>query len=152
LNRSNATKPGSAIGVRRPVDPEVVPYPGDIENRENVQNNPGGATPRHKEFGKVPKYLQKYNAEAEVLAEKRAELQAKKALPPGMKKMDEAERIETLEQLNSTKRELQSMMNGLPISMRSDALKQKRIEIEEKMAQVDKAITTFSRRVVYIQE
>jgi len=97
LNRQNANKPSTSIGVRRPTDPEVVPYPGDIENRENRQNNPGGATPRHKEYGKVPKYLQKYNAEAEVLAEKRAELAAKKALPPGMKKMDEAERVATLE-------------------------------------------------------
>jgi len=89
----NATKPNTSIGARRPVDPEVVAYVGDVENRENVQNNPGGATPRHKEFGKVPTYLKKYKEEADVLADKRAEIQAKKALPPGMMKMDEAERI-----------------------------------------------------------
>ena len=110
LNRENAKKPSTSIGVKRPMDPEVRPYPGDIANRENVQNNVGGGTPRHKAYGKVPKYLQKYNVEAEELASQRAELQAKKKLPPGMKKMEEAERIATLEQLESTKRELHTMM------------------------------------------
>merc|ERR1712151_418888 len=56
LNRINSKKPSSVVG-RRPTDPEVVPYPGDIENRENLQNNAGSGTPRHKDFGKVPKYL-----------------------------------------------------------------------------------------------
>ena len=40
-----------------------------------------------------------------------------------MKKMDEAERVKTLEELQSTKRELNSMLQGMPISMRSEALK-----------------------------
>ena len=47
----------------------------------------------------MPKYLNKYKEEAEELAQKRAELKAKKELPPGMKKMDEAERVKTLEDL-----------------------------------------------------
>lgn len=69
-----------------------------------------------------------------------------------MKKMDEAERVKTLEELQSTKRELNSMLQGMPISMRSEALKQQKRELEERLAQVERAITTFSRRVVYIQD
>jgi len=91
LNRSNANKPNS-VSARRPTDPEVVPYPGNIEDRENRQTN-GAGTPRHKNYGKVPKYLENYKKEAEELEQKRAEIKAKKELPPGMKKMEEAERV-----------------------------------------------------------
>ena len=54
----------------------------------------------------MPKYIAKYKEEAADLARKREELRAKKQLPPGMTKMDEAERVQTLEALQSTKREL----------------------------------------------
>lgn len=54
----------------------------------------------------MPKYLNKYKEEAADAARKREELRAKKALPPGMTKMNEAERVQTLEHLVSTKREL----------------------------------------------
>ena len=64
--------------------------------------------------------------------------------------MDEAERVQTLEQLESTKRELQSMLHSLPISMRSEALRLKKRELEDRLADVERGITTFSRRVVYI--
>ena len=98
-----------------------------------MQSNTAG-TPRHKDYGKVPKYIEKYKEEAEDLAQKRAELKAKKELPPGMKKMDEAERVKTLEDLQSTKRELHSLLQGMPISMRSEALKKQKRELEERMA------------------
>jgi hypothetical protein len=41
----------------------------------------------------VPKYLQKYNKDAEVLAKQREELRAAKSIPAGMKQIEEAERI-----------------------------------------------------------
>ena len=40
---------------------------------------------KHKNYGKVPKYLEKYKEEAEVLQKKRDELKAKKKMPEGMK-------------------------------------------------------------------
>lgn len=79
-------------------------------------------------------------------------MRAKKKLPPGMKQMDEAERVETLEQLQSTKRELNSILQTMPISMRSENLRLKKRELEERLTEVERGITTFSRKVVYIQE
>ena len=58
----------------------------------------------------MPKYIEKYKEEAADLAKKREELRAKKNLPAGMVQMPEAERVATLEQLESTKRELQSIL------------------------------------------
>ena len=86
------------------------------------------------------------------MAKKREELRAKKQLPPGMTKMDESERVATLEQLQSTKRELQTMLESLPISMRSENLRNQKRELEERLNDVERNITTFSRKVVFIQD
>jgi len=64
--------------------------------------------------------------------------------------MEENERIATLEQLHSTKRELQTVLDSLPISMRSENLRLKKREIEERLSNVEKGISTFSRKVVYV--
>ena len=95
LNRRN----GSFVG-KKPCDPEVVVFTGEEAKAAAVgaAQEPGpDQTPIHKNYGKVPKYLERYKEEAADLEKHRAELRAKKAMPKGMKKMDEAERIETLE-------------------------------------------------------
>lgn len=53
----------------------------------------------HKNYGKVPAYLTKYNEDAEIQAAKRLELKNQKVLPPGMRQVPEEERLETLEDL-----------------------------------------------------
>ena len=106
---------------------------------------------KHKNFGKVPKYLHKYQEEAKDLARKREELRAKRALPAGMRQINEEERIRTLEELQSTKRELNSMLQSLPISLRSDNLKARKRELEERCEQIEKAIGTFTRKIVYVK-
>lgn len=62
--------------------------------------------PENKNFGKVPKYLQKYNEEAK---EKADAIAAHKASiipnqPPGTKLMPEDERLETLKDLEQNKK------------------------------------------------
>ena len=47
----------------------------------------------YRNYGKVPKYIEKYKEEAKDVERKRAELRAKKLLPPGMIQMPEAERV-----------------------------------------------------------
>jgi hypothetical protein len=44
------------------------------------------------------------------------------------------------------------MIEKLPLSMRTASLVNKRKELELKMNEVDRAITTFSRKYVYIAE
>ena len=53
----------------------------------------------HKDFGKIPKYLANYKKEAEEKQQKKAEMEAKKKMPPGTKQISEDERIKTLEEL-----------------------------------------------------
>ena len=68
-----------------------------------------------------------------------------------MIQIEEAERLQTLSDLQSTKRELQSMLETMPISMRSEALRLKKRELEERLADVERGITTFSRSVVFVK-
>ena len=73
-------------------------------------------------------------------------------MPKGTRLMVEEERVSTLEQLQANKVEIQAMIEKMPISMRTDALKIKKRELEEKMNDIERAITTFSRKVVYVAE
>ena len=57
----------------------------------------------------------------------------KAKLPKGMRKLPEEERVATLEELISTRSELNKMLQQMPISMRSENLRQKKREIEDKL-------------------
>ena len=43
------------------------------------------------------------------------------------------------------------MLETMPISMRSEALRLKKRELEERLADVERGITTFSRSVVFVK-
>mmetsp|Transcript_35151 Transcript_35151/g.46297 ORF Transcript_35151/g.46297 Transcript_35151/m.46297 type:complete len:241 (+) Transcript_35151:204-926(+) len=149
LNRRTS----SNIGMKRPVDPEVVVFTGEeakIAAADAAQEPGPKQGVQHRNYGKVPKYISKYKEEAADLARKREELRAKRQLPPGMTKMDEEERVATLEQLQSTKRELQTMLESLPISMRSENLRNQKRELEERLGNIERNITTFSRKIVFV--
>ena len=105
LTTSNLNKfdrKSNSIGFKKPLDPEVRVFTGEEAKNaaQGAAQEPGpDQTPIHRNYGKVPKYIEKYKEEAADLAKKRDEIRAKKLLPPGMKQMDEAERVMTLEQL-----------------------------------------------------
>lgn len=71
-------------------------------------------------------------------------------MPPGTRLMTEDERVKTLEELKVKKQEVASLLFSLPLSMRTEALKNKKSELETKLTEIEKAISTFSRKVVYI--
>lgn len=39
----------------------------------------------------------------------------------------------------------------LPISMRTESLKKQKVDLETKLTEIDKALDTFSRKVVYVK-
>lgn len=81
---------------------------------------------------------------------KKEELRALAKLPPGTKLMPEEQRIETLERLLKEHAEIQEVMQKMPLSMRTEALRNHKRELEEKTNEIERAITTFSRKFVYI--
>ena len=60
----------NSIGVRKPVEPELQVFTGEEAKvaAQVAQQKPPSATPNHKNFGKVPKYIERYKEEAQDLA------------------------------------------------------------------------------------
>ena len=104
----------------------------------------------HKNFGKVPQYIKKYNDEFAEKKAKKAQEEEDKNLPEGMKLMPEEERLATLNELLASKETINEMLQKMPISMRTQSLQEKKRGLETKLQEVERAITTFSRKKVLI--
>jgi hypothetical protein len=44
------------------------------------------------------------------------------------------------------------MLFSLPLSLKTDALKNRKRELEQKLIEIERAVTTFSRKIVYIKD
>jgi len=133
------------------------PYPGENENDINLINTPApieleGTIEKHKSFGKVPNYLERIKHEMEMTKEKREEERAKARMPPGTRLMTEAERVITLEELQRQKVEISDLLFSLPLSLKTESLKMRKRELESKLLEIERAVTTFSRKIVYIKD
>lgn len=73
-------------------------------------------------------------------------------MPPGTRLMEEEDRIRTLDELVQEKKQLTELLISMPLSMKTQALINKKRELEQKLEQIEKAIGTFSRKVVYIKD
>jgi hypothetical protein len=83
---------------------------------------------------------------------KREEARAKARMPPGTRLMTDQERTSTLDELHRQKKEVSDVLFSIPLSLKTDALKNKKRELEAKLVDIERAVTTFSRRVVYIKD
>lgn len=71
-------------------------------------------------------------------------------IPAGTRLMSEQERLSTLQDLQVTKKELTNMLERMPIANRTQAAERRKKELEEKLMRIERAIETFSKKVVYI--
>ena len=71
-------------------------------------------------------------------------------MPPGTRLMDEEERLQTLQDLHDSKREVSAALEKLPISMHTISMKNHKVDLETKLIRIEKAIETFSKNKVYI--
>lgn len=126
----------------------------NIESINKIKRRSTGkieAKTKHKDYGKVPEYLKKYEMEEKQKKEYEKEQKAKKNLPPGTRLLTDEERIETLNGLIKSKKELETVLEKLPITTRTLAMQQKKQEILNKLADVEKGIDQFSRQKVYVR-
>jgi len=64
--------------------------------------------------------------------------------------MGEEERLQTLNDLQRTKLEINTMLERMPIANRTQAAERRKKELEEKLMRIERAIETFSKKTVYI--
>ena len=122
------------------------------QGQENTNHINMEKPPKTPNYGKTPKYLHKFKEEAKQKEERKIEEKAAKQRPPGTRVLPESERIQTLEKLQRNKGEVLKILNQLPISMRTESLRQQKIQMEQKLEEIEKAIATFSRKTVYVRD
>ncbi len=64
--------------------------------------------------------------------------------------MSEQERLKTLEELQESKREINNILERMPLGNTSLAMQKRVKDFEEKLLRIERAIDTFSKKVVYI--
>lgn len=65
--------------------------------------------------------------------------------------MPEEERIKTLADLEKNKRDVNDLLAKMPISMQTATMQRQKKELEDKLMQIDKAISVMSKKHVYVQ-
>ena len=94
----------------------------------------------HKDFGKMPEYLEKRKKELKEQKELEIKEQKEKKLPMGYKILSEEERKERLKNLNDEKRNLEEELYKLPIARLSEKQKKAKSEIEKQLYEIEEKI------------
>ena len=118
---------------------------------KKIRNNKSMENPFHREYGKTPRYLQNMKIEAEKQKEIDLLKKQKEKYPKGTRLLSEEERVFTLNKLLESKKEIENLLSKLPITMASLAARNKQEELYKKLDEIDNAITTFSRKQVFVK-
>jgi hypothetical protein len=65
--------------------------------------------------------------------------------------LSEDERISTLLKLQETKKSLLEALDKLPLSLKTLNLRNKKIDLDKRLSEIETAISTFSRKKVFIK-
>ncbi|GBG26218.1 Enkurin domain-containing protein 1 [Hondaea fermentalgiana] len=122
-------------------------------DRENAQRAllERASAKQHANFGRVPTYLLKRQAEILQAEARRAELDAG-GCPPGMALMDEQERLRTLASLRQSADVTMNDLRKMPLTLGSMALRKRKEELEKQLEEQEAAIEIFSKDKVFLYE
>lgn len=104
----------------------------------------------HKNYGKVPSYINKFKNQKEEQLKQKAMDEEMAKHPPGTRLMPEEERIETLTDLRQAKAETNRQLERLPVVAHSAKMDRHKKELDEKLERLERAIETFSKPTVYV--
>ena len=125
---------------------------GEIKKKTGVNTfNKSYENPYHKEYGKTPQYLKNMKIEAQKKKKIEELKKEQEKYPKGTRLLSEDERIFTLNKLLESKKEIENLVAKLPITMNSQSAKNKQDELYKKLDEIDNAITTFSRKKVFVK-
>ena len=104
----------------------------------------------HASFGRTPAYLVARKEEAEERKKQVVEERKARAVPAGMRRVDEDERQATLARLREEGVVVERAIMALPLRCETVSRRRQKDELERKMKDIEEAITLFSKKVVYI--
>ena len=126
-----------------------------IENRIPLKykkvEEPKNIEVKHKDFGKVPLYIKKYELEREMKKEEMKKMEEMSKYPKGTKLLTEEERLNTLNGLIENKKEINNKLEKMPITTRTNSVRIRKEELFKKLEEIEKAIEMFSKKQVFVK-
>ena len=126
-----------------------------IENRIPLKykkvEEPKNIEVKHKNFGKVPLYIKKYELEREMKKEEMKKMEEMAKYPKGTKLLTEEERLNTLNGLIENKKEINNKLEKMPITTRTNSVRIRKEELFKKLEEIEKAIEMFSKKQVFVK-
>ena len=123
-----------------------------IPQKKYVNNNNIIYEEKHKNFGKVPEYIKKYEQERENERQEKIRRKLEMKYPKGTRLLSEEERVKTLNSLIKAQYENSLLLEKMPITNRTMKLQQKKEELVKKLNEIDKAIQMFSKKQVFVKK
>ena len=105
----------------------------------------------HKEFGRIPKYLQEMKMKAKLMKDIEKKKEEEKNYPKGTRLLSDEERIFTLNKLIESKKELENLVTKLPIILDSIGAKNRQNKLFKELDEIEQAIITFSKNKVFVK-
>ena len=106
---------------------------------------------KHKNYGKIPNYIKKYEIEREIKKEEIKRQDETGKYPKGTKLLNEEERLKTLKKLLINKKNIEIQIEKIPISNKNMIIQNKKNELNKKLEEIEKAIEMFSKKQVFIK-
>ena len=116
------------------------------QNGEDMSHNN-----KHKDYGKIPEYIKKYELERELKKEELKRKEEASKYPKGTKLLSEDERISTLNGLLENKKEITNQLEKMPITTRTNSIRIRKEELLNKLEEIEKAIEMFSKKQVFVK-
>ena len=116
------------------------------QNGEDMSHNN-----KHKDYGKIPEYIKKYELERELKKEELKRQEEASKYPKGTKLLSEEERISTLNGLLENKKEITNQLEKMPITTRTNSIRIRKEELLNKLEEIEKAIEMFSKKQVFVK-
>ena len=123
-----------------------------IPQKKYINNNDIIYEERHKNFGKVPEYIKKYEQEREFERQEKIRKKLEMKYPKGTRLLSDEERIKTLNSLKKAQYENSLELEKMPITNRTIKLQKRKEELVKKLMEIDKAIEMFSKKQVFVKK
>ena len=122
-----------------------------IKNKRGQTEDKLNKNEKHKDFGKIPNYIKKYEMERELKREELKRKEEESKIPKGTKLLSEEERLATLNGLIKNKNEITNQLEKMPITNRTMAIQNRKEELRQKLEEIENAIQMFSKKRVFIK-
>ena len=123
--------------------------------QQKAENSPNhyfsSKSPFHKDFGKIPKYIQEMKIKNKIEKDIQKQKEEEEKYPKGTRLLSEEERLFTLQKLKESKKELENLIEKLPITLNTLSSRNKQQIYFKKLDEIEHAITTFSKNHVFIK-